>query len=115
MIFTMSNQQKHEPMTFIERIREEDQEATRAMLADYDSASSEISPDEHGRNLAILKALSATGINPLLAKDKVDREVEAVFNEETKRVEGEYSSSARIGMQYDGFVDVDAWTRPDKE
>jgi hypothetical protein len=102
-----------------ELLRELDQVSGRVSLAKYDSDSSKISPEDHARNAALLQALSTTGINPLLAKESqseaVDPEVSMVFYEDAKRREGEYSPSERIGMQYDGFIDVDAGNTPDKE
>ena len=80
-------------------------------LGTYDVTSPEVTPEQHKRNQEILAAIER-GERKFSLPDARAAEAQDVFHEESKRAEGmAHSGSRQTGMQYDGFVDIDAYGR----
>jgi hypothetical protein len=76
----------------------------------YDATSSEITPEQHRRNVAILKAVE-NGLREVPKIDEPTKQIRQAFLEDSHRHGGRYSAAEKGGMAYDGFVDIDGYNR----
>jgi hypothetical protein len=92
----------------------------------YDETSTEISAETHAHNMAILEFIAKTGLNPLVEVEMKKLGIvlhDAIpFSDNTTESErllaelrGVPSHTAATDMQYDGFVDLDAWAKTYEE
>jgi len=76
----------------------------------YDATSSEITPEQHRRNVAILKAVE-NGLRTVPEIDERTKQIRRAFFEDSHRHGGRYSAAEKNGVAYEGFVDVDGYNR----
>ena len=77
----------------------------------YDATSSEITPEQHERNMAILKAIE-NGLREVPKIDEKTKQIYQAFFEDSHRYGGRYSAAEKDGVAYEGFVDIGGYNKP---